>query len=104
MKRKKVIIGVALVVLSLSCNKKNTEIDGSCPPLHYSDKFEAVFIEETSCGSLKDVDFVYDYSNDKCTIKKRMVDMSKYNSSDTGKRCNGDKNAKIYSYEKKDLK
>ena len=95
---------ITLSLLSTSClqNQKVKDSDESqaCPPLKYSDSFQAVFIEETSCGSLNDVDFVYDYVNGSCTTTKRMVDMSKYIREREIDTCgNG---LKIFTYTKKD--
>jgi len=106
-------INLLLILLFLNLGCKNTSRkdvnqtqslisnnDTTCPPLKYSNYFEAIFIEETGCGNLNDVNFVYHYTNTGiCGKSKWMVDMEKYNSFYDGKKCKDGR--LIYRYEKK---
>ena len=69
-----------------------------CPPLAYSEEFEAIFITLSECGELNDIELIYSYVNGSCTNTKKMVNMEKYQSFDTGKVCPDE--SKIYRYEK----
>ena len=100
-----------LLILNLGCKNNSIKTtntteslisnnDTSCPPLKYSDNFKAIFIEETGCGNLNDVNFVYHYtSTGICGKSKWMVNMEKYNSFYDGEKCEDGK--LIYRYEKK---
>lgn len=84
------------------CELKEAELGkNKCPSLLYSDNFQAVFIRETNCGSLKDVHFVYRY-NGSCTETKAMVNMEKYIVLDSLEICKDDTSKRIYTYKKKE--
>lgn len=84
------------------CDSKKAEIaTDKCPSLLYSDNFQAVFIRETNCGSLKDVHFVFRY-NGSCTETKAMVNMEKYIVTDSLEICKDDSSKRIYTYKKKE--
>ncbi len=87
------------VFLVISCKQIKVKEKSDCHPLYYGDKIKAVFVEETSCGSLNDVNFVYHY-NGNCTEDLRTIDMSKYIRLPEEEVCEKT-NLKIYSYERK---
>lgn len=93
MKNKSLIAFIMLAVLILSCTEKKAP----CGPLRTGDSFKAAFIRAGACGSLNDVEFVYNYNGETCIGEEMVVDMKKYNSDDTGKKCQGHP---IYLYTK----
>ena len=74
-----------LCQLSVRAQERGQEAD--CPPMIYSGEVKAIFIRESACGNLNDVNIIRIYNAEGCGSTEMGVDMSKYTRFNENRRC-----------------